>query len=218
MAAASRQLVLDDELPPAPDPVYLHANDPPATKPTYLYAALLFAPAPSRQRSNGHGPPGEQVTLEEVVNEFGEILELERERARERQSKAGGAEPGKQNFAEAETGQSRDAAAEKINASVSGNGDGHAADVRSPTSAAERRVRENLPDTAEWVPSNSFAMPNTCDNCGGWVSARFKEVNGDEFGFLDGCRACKPRSARWGDDPYGRDDEQIGEHYNPPQS
>lgn len=95
------------------------------------------------------------------------------------------------------------------------------ADNPSPTpgSAAEERLRQSLPDVVPWIPSNSFAMPGKCDGCGATVSKKFKTVHSDNHGFLEHCRECAPRSVRFGgEDIYGRDDEQIGEHYQPPRS
>jgi len=58
-----------------------------------------------------------EKTPGQIVNEFEEMLAVERERAKERKSEATGH---KEKFPEGESGQARDKAAEKVNADVSG--------------------------------------------------------------------------------------------------
>lgn len=52
-----------------------------------------------------------------MVNEFDEMLAIEKARAKERKQEATGH---KEKFPEADSGQARDKAAEKVNANVSG--------------------------------------------------------------------------------------------------
>jgi len=61
-----------------------------------------------------------EKTPGQIVNEFEEMLAVERERAKERQSAGGGDQPGKETFPDPDAGQARDKAAEKVNADVSG--------------------------------------------------------------------------------------------------
>ena len=61
-----------------------------------------------------------EKTPGQIVNEFEEMLEVEKQRAKERQSEGGGDEAGKEKFPDPDTGQARDKAAEKVNADVSG--------------------------------------------------------------------------------------------------
>jgi len=49
----------------------------------------------------------------QVINEFDEMLQVERERANQRQSAGGGDEPGKETFPDPDVGRARDKAAEK---------------------------------------------------------------------------------------------------------
>jgi len=61
-----------------------------------------------------------EKTPGQIVNEFEEMLAIEKQRAKERQSGGGGDEAGKETFPDPDTGQARDKAAEKVNADVSG--------------------------------------------------------------------------------------------------
>lgn len=61
-----------------------------------------------------------EKTPGQVVNEFEEMLAIEKERAKERQSSEGNQYEGKETFPDHQTGQARDKAAEKVNADVSG--------------------------------------------------------------------------------------------------
>lgn len=61
-----------------------------------------------------------EKTPGQIINEFEEMLEIEQERARERNSKTAGPDPSKETFPDTDKGQARDKAAEKINADVSG--------------------------------------------------------------------------------------------------
>lgn len=56
----------------------------------------------------------------QLVNEYEEALEIEKERAKERNSKTAGADPSKETFPDTDKGQARDKAADKIDADVSG--------------------------------------------------------------------------------------------------
>jgi 16S rRNA G966 N2-methylase RsmD len=61
-----------------------------------------------------------EKTPGQVVNEFEEMLEIEKERARGRTKAKGNQHEGKETFPDHQTGQARDKAAEKVNADVSG--------------------------------------------------------------------------------------------------
>jgi site-specific DNA-methyltransferase (adenine-specific) len=56
----------------------------------------------------------------QVINEFDEMLQVEKERAKERQSAGGGDEPGRETFHEPVKGRAKNKAAEKVDANVSG--------------------------------------------------------------------------------------------------
>jgi phage N-6-adenine-methyltransferase len=61
-----------------------------------------------------------EKTPGQLVNEYEEMLAVEKQRAKQRQSEGGGDESGKESFPDPEKGQARDRAAEKIDADVSG--------------------------------------------------------------------------------------------------
>ena len=61
-----------------------------------------------------------EKTPGQIVNEFEEMLAVERERAKERTKAEGNQHEGKETFPDHQTGQARDKAAEKVNADVSG--------------------------------------------------------------------------------------------------
>jgi len=61
-----------------------------------------------------------EKTPGQIVNEFEEMLAVERERAKERTKAKGNQHEGKETFPDHQTGQARDKAAEKVNADVSG--------------------------------------------------------------------------------------------------
>ena len=60
------------------------------------------------------------MNVQQIVNEFEEMLEIEQERAKERTRAKGNQHEGKETFPDDQTGQARDKAAEKIDANVSG--------------------------------------------------------------------------------------------------
>jgi site-specific DNA-methyltransferase (adenine-specific) len=110
----------------------------------------------------------------QIINEFDEMLAVEKERANERQSKGGGDEAGKETFPTPDKGQAREKAAEKVNASVSGRTLEKGKKVKD---IAEGNTEEDKPEEVKKTAEKEFQKLQKGETS---ISAAQREVKSTE--------------------------------------